>query len=174
MEKELESLPDEDLEGITITANADGNHKVTSFGVFGKYLFTTSSQIVPYLKFGLGIAKLKPSLDISGSVLYSDPYYGDVEMDYDISAEREVDSKMYVDIGGGILYELSPNIALTGEVLYTHLMTDGAGGHVDMRYTVSYMGENEREKEKFKDKLNYNVDYISVLVGLTFFFGGTK
>ena len=44
--------------GAMVAVDIDGDHKITSFGVFGKYLFTASPQVSPYLKFGLGMGKL--------------------------------------------------------------------------------------------------------------------
>ena len=85
-----------------------------------------------------------------------------------------MDFRAYVDMGGGILYQLSESIALTGEVLYTHLMTDGANGEMAMEITVSGMGQNIEEKEKGKGQYGVDTDYISAFVGLTILLGGTR
>jgi opacity protein-like surface antigen len=157
--------------GLTLTAeSADGEHKITSFGVFGKYLVIASPQVSPYLKFGFGAGKLKPSNDISGSVIYQDTLYS-----FDASVYRDLGFRPYVDIGGGILYQLTENIALTAEGLYSHFMTSGTDGDVFMELTLSRGGLSDTEKVKFKEeKLDYNADCFSASVGLTFLFGGKK
>lgn len=163
--KEIE----ESLPGAMVAVDIDGDHKITSFGAFGKYLFTASPQVSPYLKFGLGMGKLKSVLDLSGSVFYEGEAIA-----WDASTDIDVDFRAYVDMGGGILYQLSESIALTGEVLYTHLMTDGANGEMDMEITVSGMGQNIEEKEKGKGEYGVDTDYISAFVGLTILLGGTR
>lgn len=168
-EKELESEIEQIFPGATVTADIDGEHKITSFGVFGKYLFTASPKVSPYLKFDLGMGKLKPLLDFSGSISYQGE-----RITYAASTGIDVDFRAYVDIGGGILYQLSESIALTGEVLYTHLMTDGVEGDAEMELNVSYMGQTMGGKEKGRGEYEYNTDYISAFVGLTFLLGGKK
>ena len=163
MTEELEKQLESEVEHL------DGDHKITSFGAFGKYLFTASPQVSPYLKFGLGMGKLKSVLDLSGSVFYEGEAIA-----WDASTDIDVDFRAYVDMGGGILYQLSESIALTGEVLYTHLMTDGANGEMDMEITVSGMGQNIEEKEKGKGEYGVDTDYISAFVGLTILLGGTR
>jgi opacity protein-like surface antigen len=155
--------------GAMVAVDIDGDHKITSFGAFGKYLFTASPQVSPYLKFGLGMGKLKSVLDLSGSVFYEGEAIA-----WDASTDIDVDFRAYVDMGGGILYQLSESIALTGEVLYTHLMTDGANGEMDMEITVSGMGQHIEEKEKGKGEYGVDTDYISAFVGLTILLGGTR
>lgn len=175
MEQELESELEWEfqqlLPGATATADINkGEHKITSFSAFGKYLFTASPQISPYLKFGLGMGKLKSCIkDISGVISYETE-----QITYDASTEMDLDLAAYVDIGGGILYQLSESVALTGEVLYTHLMTDGAEGDMEMEVTLSYMGQTMGEKVKGKGKYGVDTDYISAFVGLTVLFGGKK
>lgn len=170
LEKELESGLQPLFPGATATAHVDGEHKITSFGVFATYLVTTAPQVSPYLKFGLGSGKLKTSVDeFSGHLLYQDkriPYEGSLELD-DIS-------KAYVDIGGGILYQLSENIVLTGEVLFSRLMTDGAQAENEIEENFSAMGQTWEGKEKIRGEYEYNTDYVSAFAGLTFFFGGKK
>ncbi len=163
--KEIEQI----FPGATVNVDVDGEHKITSFGAFGKYLFTAFPQVSPYLKFGFGMGKLKSVLDLSGSV-----FYGGETIAYDASTDIDVDFRAYVDMGCGILYQLSENIALTGEVLYTHLMTDGANGDIDMEYAVSGMGQNIEEKEKGRGEYGVDTDYISAFVGLTILLGGAR
>ena len=165
----LEWMFESDLPGVRATSDIDAKYEITSFGVFGKYLFTPSPQVSPYLKFGLGSGKLKTSVDkFSGHLLYQDkriPYEGSVDLD-DIS-------KAYVDIGGGILYQLSENIVLTGEVLFSRLMTDGADQKFDMEMEGRGAGIQVWGTAEWEDKF-CDADYMSAFVGLTVLFGGTK
>jgi opacity protein-like surface antigen len=166
----LKEALESEVEEYGLTAEVDGHHTITSFGVFGKYVFTIASpKMAPYVKFGLGKGKVKSVIDWSAAASYEGETYK-----YEYSLEADVESRTYVDMGGGILYELSENIAFTGEVLYTHLMSDKADLEVDWEEKYSYPGGSEQYKGKEKDELQFNADNISAFVGLTFFFGGTK
>ena len=166
---QLESELQWDLPGATATAAIDAKHQILSFGVFGKGIMPTSGPVAPYLKFGLGMGKLKSPHDLSGSIFYEGSKF-----DYDGSIDRDVDVKIYGELGGGILFELSENVAVTGELLFTHLMTDGADADVDMELNVGYMGSTVGGRQEWKEELDYNADYVSAFVGLTFLFGGKK
>jgi opacity protein-like surface antigen len=168
--RELESeLANEGLLGATVSADVDGDHTILSFGAFGKFLVTSIPEFSPYLKCGFGFAKLKTSFDISGDV-----YYQYEHIDYEASMEIDADMKPYVNIGAGMLYQVSENVAFTGEVLFSHILTDGAEADADMDVAVSYMGMTERMTETGKTELDLNVDHISAFVGLTILLGGTR
>lgn len=165
----LQSLIQDDFPGATVTADLEADHKVTSFGVFGKYLIPTNSKLSPYLKAGVGMGKLKSSADVSGSVYYLNDQAG-----YGASADADFDSEVYLDIGGGLLCLLSDNVALTGEVVFSHLMTDEAEGEAETEFNLSYQGDSFGWTEKENVQLDHNSDYVGVFLGLTVFLSGRK
>ncbi len=165
----LESELQWNLPGATETAVIDAKHQILSFGVFGKGIMPTFGPVTPYLKFGVGMGKLKSALDISGSIFYEGGKF-----DYDGSIDRDVDIKTYGELGGGILFVLSENVAVTGELLLTRLMTDGADADVDMEVNLGYMGSTVGGRQEWKDELGYNADYVSAFVGLTILLGGAR
>ncbi|KPL03365.1 MAG: hypothetical protein AMJ73_07385 [candidate division Zixibacteria bacterium SM1_73] len=169
--EQFEALFEKGAPVLTLTAESmDGEHKITSFGVFGKYLVTTSPQVSPYLKLGLGMGKFKPLNDISGSGTFEDEVF-----DFDASVYRDMGMRPYVDIGGGILYQFSEHVALTAEGLYTYFMTSGTEGDVFLKMNVSQRGVAETGKIKLREEeLKYNADCVTVFAGLTFLLGGKK
>jgi opacity protein-like surface antigen len=161
--------------------NFDGEHKITCFGVYGKYLFSASPRVSPYLRFGLGMGKMTSKLDLSGSYEY-DYYNEHYEYSFNGTGERESDTKLYFELGGGILFHLSEKVGITGELLYTHLATDGSDGDIDvsLKGKIAYEYEGVPYTEtftyyrKWKDDFDFNADWIKVYVGLSFFFGGKQ
>ncbi len=154
-EEILMSLP-----GAEAGLDVNGDYKIPSFGVFGKYSFLTGSKISPFLKLGVGLGTFKGSIDLDGYV-----EYGVARLN--IMGSQDVsESKTYLDIGGGFMYMISDNIAFTGEALFTHLLTDGIEG--DMEITMNgYHEEGEVE-------VDFNSDYITLFATLTFFIGESK
>lgn len=154
-EEILMSLP-----GADAGLDLDGDYKIPSFGVFGKYSFSTGSQISPFLKLGVGLGTFKGSIDMDGYVAYAGERLN-------ITGSQDVsESKTYLDLGAGFLYMVSDNVAFTGEALFTHLLTDGAEGDTEITMN-GYHLEGEAE-------VDFNSDYITLFATLTFFLGETK
>jgi opacity protein-like surface antigen len=160
----LEAEFQEHFPGVRVSASASGDHKITTFGGFGKYLVTASPQISPYLKFGLGKGVLNTSLNVSSSVSYAGH-----TINFTDSIDAECDNRTYLDMGGGVLYQFSQFIALTGEVLYTHLMTEEAEGDVKEKVTLIYRGRSVEDRATGKGKFKCDTDYLSASVGLSLF-----
>jgi opacity protein-like surface antigen len=165
MEDEVRSFFPGD--GVEIVAKGEGAHRIKSFGVFGKYLFTASPKISPYLKVGLGMGQLSSEFDL---VLTASD--GAVETALGVNGERESDMKLSFDMGGGVMYRLSQSIWITGEILYTHLAIDGTDGDVDWIGTIKHDGMTEKAfDDKWKDEFDFSADRIDAYLGLSFFFG---
>lgn len=132
-----------------VPVDIDFTQKITEFGAFVEYLFSGGAKASPYLKFGGGFGKYKGDGEVKAE---------GVSVDF----KTDLDSKLYISGGGGIIYMVSQNIALRGEALFTHLTTDGAKGKV----TVSGVSEEV--------EMDSNIQHFSFFAGLTFFFGGEK
>jgi len=145
--------------GELFEVDVDAKEKITSFGAFLRYLIPTRTRTYPFLKFGIGAGKF----GLSGDADYHHIASG---MTFNADMDGSFDSKLYIDLGAGFLSMLSSNIAFTGEVLYTNVMTDNADGEMK----VSMYGESFEEDTE----LDFNSSYFSIYGGLTFFLGGSK
>lgn len=94
--------------------SVDADWKLTNFGAFVKYIFPTRSNVVPYMRVGLGLYKTKFSAS-SGAA----------------EASLSFDSKFGFAGGGGVMFHASDNVLLGGEILFHNAMTDGAKADVD-------------------------------------------
>jgi opacity protein-like surface antigen len=115
--------------------------KITNFGAYFKYAFPTQSKIVPYLRLDAGIYKPKGTFSAEG-----------------LEASVSFSSKLGIGGGGGVMYEVSKNVMLGGEVLFHDAMTKEAEA------TVGGMDV----------KLDSDIQYINIFAGVTFLVGGTK
>jgi hypothetical protein len=138
MGRDLGIMPDE----LSIT------QKGISFGAFGKYVFDVHEKAAPYVKVGVGMAKPKFSGTAAVSAVGFD---GDVEGDYD--------SKAIVFGGGGVLYQVSPNVGVNLEALFLNAATKDAKGKV----TLGDMSVD--------DKITFNMQAITVSAAVFIFFG---
>ena len=127
----------------------DITQKGLGFGAFGKYLFDLHDKVAPYAKVGAGMFKPK----FSGTVKIS-------EMGFDGDIEGDYDYKALVMGGGGVLYLLSPNVALNFEAMLLHGMTKDGKGEV----TVGDM-------EPQDDKIIFDMQGIELFAGVYIFFG---
>jgi opacity protein-like surface antigen len=171
----LDPMEDEFLDNIPaelagVTAEFDGDHAVKTFGVFGKYVFDASPALAPYVKLGLGLGKLSSN----GNMVIEfedDPYTIKMEID----AERESGMQFCFDAGGGIMYQLSKSVWITGEFLYRHLGVKGSDGDVDAIATVDAGTINgQLFHEEWDDEFDFNADRLDVYIGISYFFGGAK
>jgi opacity protein-like surface antigen len=155
----------EDLTGLPVEIT--GDHRIQSFGVFGKYVFTASPRVAPYLKLGLGMGKVKSKLDLS----ITGETGGDIYK-ISITGDRESGMKLSLDMGGGVMFNVSGNVWITGEVIYTYLGVKGSEGDIDWLGTGTINGESETFfSEKVKDEFDYNATRLSAYLGLAFYFG---
>jgi opacity protein-like surface antigen len=124
----------------------DLTQKGLNFGAFGKYLFDVHEKAAPYVKAGAGMVKPKVS--------------GDIRMfDMDFKIDGDYDTKFMIFGGGGILYQLSPNVGLNLEALFMQGFTDGAKGDL----TVG--------DEKQTDEVTFNSQIFQISGGVVVFFG---
>ena len=138
--------------------------------MFGKYVFEASPALSPYLKLGLGMGKLSSNGEMM--IGYDGGTYT-VEMEID--AERESGMQFCFDAGGGLMYQLSKSVWITGEFLYRHLGVKGSDGDVDAIATAevgTYSGQVFHEE--WEDEFDFNADRLDVFVGISYFFGGAK
>lgn len=161
------AIPDE-VEGLDI--DMEGDHHITSFGIFGKYAFEASPKLSPFLKLGLGMGRLSSTIDMTFEYTDVDP---DLTMFLD--GERESGMSLCLDLGGGIMYRLSGSVGLTGELRYRHLATDGADGDIDVIVTGEE-GTMKRQilHQTWEDEFDYSADRLDIYLGISYFFGGTK
>jgi opacity protein-like surface antigen len=166
MKDDIEAAIPDEVEGLTI--DMEGDHHITSFGVFGKYAFDVSPKLSPFLKLGLGMGKLSSTIDMTFDYATADPFESAL-----LNGERNSGMKLCFDMGGGIMYQLSGSLWITGEFRYRHLATDGVDGDVDVIVTAK-AGTEERQlfHQQWKDEFDFNVDCIDGYLGLSFFFGG--
>ncbi len=161
------AIPDE-VEGLTI--DMEGDHHITTFGVFGKYAFDASPKLSPFLKLGLGMGTLSSAIDMTFEYTGGDP-----PLSMFLDGERDSGMRLSFDVGGGIMYQLSGSFWITGELRYRHLATDGADGDVDVIVTAE-SGTMKRQllHQEWDDEYDYSADRLDAYLGLSFFFGGAK
>lgn len=139
MNRDLGLMPDE----------LDITQKGITFGAFGKYLFDVHEKAAPYVKVGAGMAKPK----FSGTAAIS--AYG-----FDGDIEGEYDSKLLIFGGGGVLYQVSPNVGLNLEALFFHAATKDAEGKLTLG-----------DMPSMDDKITFDMQAITVSAAVFIFFG---
>jgi opacity protein-like surface antigen len=152
-----DSIPQADTSGIDI----DSHKSIIHLGIFGKYHFFISSNLSPYIKIGAGWGKLKGFADQPGYIVYPESTYT-----IESTADASYDGDLYIDVGGGVLYLFSDKVSICGEILFTHLSTDGTWGTVKTKMQVD--GEHQAGEEK--KSLDYNSSYLNLFVTLSYFF----
>jgi hypothetical protein len=140
MERDLGIMPDE----------LDITQKGMTFGAFGKYLFDVHEKAAPYVKVGAGMGKPK----FSGTAAVS--AYG-----FDGDIEGKYDSKVILFGGGGVLYQVSPNVGLNLEALFLQAATKDAEGKVKLG-----------DMPSVDDKITFNMQAITFSAAVFIFFGG--
>lgn len=133
------------LLGVPVDINM--TKKGIGYGIFGKYLFPVDEKVSPYVRFGVGMGKPTSSGEIKSTVVS-----GDIDADFD--------SKFYLGGGGGILYQVSPNVGLYSQAMFIHLTSDGAKGEVTIANETS------------PSELDFNMQALFISAGLSYFFGG--
>ncbi|UCB52221.1 MAG: outer membrane beta-barrel protein [Candidatus Zixiibacteriota bacterium] len=131
--------------------DADVKQELSNFGVFGKYLISPYSRTCPYAKFGMGLGKYSLT--------------GDARVDgLNAEANASFDSEFYVNIGPGIHYRASDDVAFVFEVTYVQVFTDEAKSEAVITAGTYTLEEDFR--------LNSDAQYFGVYAGASFFFGG--
>jgi len=130
-----------DIHGVDVSGentDVDVNWKITNYGAFLKYIFPTSSKVLlPYVKLDLGF--YKPKLTGKSGAF---------------EASASFSTKLGIAGGGGIAYSVSPNIFLSGELMFHNGFTSDA--------------------KTDGVKLDSDIQYVSIFAGVTFFVGGLK
>ncbi len=126
----------------------DITQKGIGFGAFGKYLFDVHEKVAPYVKLGVGMAKPKFSGTATISAMGLE---GDIEGDYD--------SKFTIFGGGGVLYQLSPNVGLNFEALFLHGTTKDGEGEISMGDAT------------IDDKITFDMQIFELAAAVFIFFG---
>jgi hypothetical protein len=127
----------------------DITQKAITFGAFGKYLFDVHEKAAPYVKVGAGMGKPKFS---GTAALSAAGFDGDIEGEYD--------SKLIVFGGGGVLYQVSPNVGLNVEALFLHATTKDAEGKVTLG-----------DMPSIDDKITFDMQGITLTAAVFIFFG---
>lgn len=117
--------------------DVDFTWKILNYGAFFKYHFPTPGKVLPYVKADLGFYQPKGTISEGGS---------------EFSATFS--TKIGIAAGGGIGYQVSPNIILGGELMVHNAFTSSA----------TWEGV----------KLDSDLQYLSIFAGVTFLVGGVK
>ena len=120
-----------------------------TFGAFGKYLFDVHEKVAPYVKVGVGMGKPK----FSGTAAIS--AYG-----FDGDIKGEYDSQLQIFGGGGVLYQVSPNVGLNLEAFFLHATTKDGEGKVTLG-----------DMPSMDDKITFDMQAIMVSAAVLVFFG---
>jgi len=152
-----DSIPRADTSGIDI----DSHKSIIHLGVFGKYHFFVGTNFSPFVKFGAGWGKLTGWADMPGYIVYPESLIA-----IDRTSEASYQGEFYMDVGAGVLYLISDRMGISGELLFTHLATDGTQQRVKTKTQV----DGQYQKEEEKKSIDYNSSYINFLVTLTYFF----
>jgi len=123
-----------DVHGVK---DVDFKWKILNYGAFFKYYFPTATKILPYVKADLGFYQPKGSVSSGGS-----------------EASVTFSTKIGIAGGGGVAFEVSPNILLGAELMVHNAFTSGA----------TWEG----------NKLDSDLQYVSIFAGVTFLVGGIK
>jgi opacity protein-like surface antigen len=127
-----------DVHGVKdVPPDMDLKWKILNYGAFFKYHFPTASKVLPYVKFDLGFYQLKGSVSSGGT-----------------EASATFSTKIGIAGGGGIGYQVSPNIILGGELMLHNAFTSSA----------TWEGM----------KLDSDLQYVSIFAGVTFLVGGIR
>ena len=131
--------------------DADVKQELPTFGVFGKYLVWPYSRACPYAKLGMGFGKYSLT--------------GDAKVNgWNAEASASFDSKFYVNVGPGILYRMSEDVALVFEVTYLQVFTDGTESEAAITAGTYELKEDWG--------LDFDTQYFGLYGGVCFFFGG--
>jgi opacity protein-like surface antigen len=168
MKEEFESTIPDTLADLAV--GVEGDHRIRSIGVFGKYVFEASPKLSPFLKLGLGMGRLSSTGEVSLGIAS-----GSEELRVILDAERESGMQFCFDMGGGLMYQLSGSVWITGEFLYRHLGTKGSEGDVDLIATAE-LGDLREQlfHEQWDDEFDFNADRLDIYLGISYFFGGAK
>ncbi len=152
-----DSIPEADTSGIVV----DGYRSTVHLGICGKYYFFVGTGLLPYIKLGAGWGKLKGFADMPGYVVY--PAF---RVSIQRTADASYQGEFYLDVGGGVLYLVSDRVGVSGELLFTHLSTDGT----EQKVRTETKADGDYQVEQEKKRLDYNSSYINLFLTLTFFF----
>jgi hypothetical protein len=83
---------------------------------------------------------------------------------WDAEASASFDSKFYVNIGPGVLYRMSEDVALVFEITYTQVFTDGTGSEAAMTAGTYELKEDWG--------LDFDTQCFGLYGGVCFLFGG--
>jgi opacity protein-like surface antigen len=127
-----------DVHGVKdVPPGMDLKWKILNYGAFFKYHFPTASKVLPYVKFDLGFYQPKGTISVGST-----------------EASATFSTKIGIAGGGGIGYQVSPNIILGGELMLHNAFTSSA----------TWEGI----------KLDSDLQYVSIFAGVTFLVGGIK
>jgi hypothetical protein len=129
--------------GVDVEGDGSGSWTMIEFGVFGRYQFMPGQPTRPYGRAGLlmGSAKAKS--------------------ENGVETEASIGMSPGVELAGGVIHQLQPNLSLFGELGWTALATDGKD--VDVTVDGEDVGTFESEK---------HLQWIGLKVGVIFLLGG--
>lgn len=141
------SLPSKDWD-ILDEPDQDDVMTFLQFEARGKYVFIPYGSIRPYGKFGFGL--VMTSVSDFPAILPGGRFY--------VITDVEVDTRFYFELGAGLMFFVSPQVSIYGELNYDYLMLDGAETKLtDVR------GDPEGE-------VDINPYYIGLIAGLNVWF----
>jgi hypothetical protein len=129
--------------GVDVEGDGSASWTMVEFGVFGRYQFMPGQPTRPFARAGLlmGSAKLKSENGV------------ETEGSYGMSPG--------VELAGGVIHQLQPNLSLFGELGWTALAADGKD--VDVTVDGEDVGTFESE---------HHLQWIGLKVGVIFLLGG--
>ena len=126
--------------------------ELINFGVFAKYMILTRANTAFYIKLGSGLYKPKESWEFSYFVDYNSLSYG---------------MKFGFGGGGGIMFEVSDFILLSGEVMFQDALVKEAKSDRKFQIVDDY-GDTRIDSIPFKADLQY----FQIHFGITLLIGG--
>ncbi len=147
------SLPSTEWDILASKKNQDDVMTILQFGAHGKYIFIPDGSVRPYCKFGFGMVMVS---------LTDFPYILPGGLLYIPETDLELDTKFYLEFCAGVMFFVSSQVSLFGELTYDYAMLDGA--------EVSITNKPGLTEARDVDS---NAYYFGIIAGLNIWFGGS-
>lgn len=153
-----------------IRINAGDENKITSFGLYLKYILLKSNKGSPYIKVGAGMGMHKQYINLFGFI---EPNFGtslSLPRINRYQSLRLAKNVYYIESGGGYLFKLNETFGLKAEIQYARLMTNNKDGD----FVSTEKTDTSETAETIREKYKYNCVYVTAFIGFNIFFGGPK
>ena len=144
------SMGSKEYDWIGDDPNKDDVLTMLLLGAHGKFIFVSDGNVRPYGKFGLGMVMSS----------FSDFPVRVSSTTYRIT-DVEIDTKLYLQLAGGVNFFVSPQVSLFAELTYNYLMLDGAG----LKFTDISNAPTDEE-------IDANAYYFGLIAGVNIWLGG--